>query len=924
MLKKCLFFVVCLSFIISYSIEAQVTFQTEDSYIGDYNSNISIISADMNNDQQDDLVFFNNNQQLVVGLNNGLKRSWREIEGPPFSGPVWSGLVADFNNDGVSEIVVGTSSSPIRIYSFDFEEESFTLYWQAPSSFLVQNMNASDVDNDGFLDLFLCNDLSTNFLFLNDQQSGFVDSDLIDFNTVPSSDNSGNYGSVFIDFDLDGDRDLYISKCRAGVVDPTDPRRINQLFVQQEDGSFLEMADGFGLDIGAQTWVADFCDLDLDGDLDLVVANHGEPIQMLRNDDGVYTEVSDVGELDLNLFTWQLSFHDFDNDRYPDILISADDTYYFHNNGDWTFSAQSTAFGGGLKAYSHSVGDYNNDGFLDILTAYGANPSTALLDSMWLNQKNDNNWIAFSLEGIASNKDAEGTRVDVFSDGKQMIKHVKIGHSYGIQDTRVLHFGLAEGIADSVKIYWSTDNIQNLVQPEINRKHYVQEMGCVQVVETTEVDIKLPCEGDELEFSFSESTFNNWQDGSSEDIYVTSGTEQVYAEYGDDCVLKSWVVFPNYGDTSTVDFLDVPILDGVFKPCPEQLIELKSEDSSAIWNNNEIAVSYFSGEPGVVTLSERVDCQTMNTTFIREDLSSGFNIPAPVIKYEAGQDLNINVGSYTARWYDDETSTDFFYEGPSYTFQNLESDQVIWIEDYFESSYETNVGIQEIDAAGYTSNAFNPILYFEANATIFLESIKVLSNVEGLRRVIIYDSDENEYFSETYDIIDETVLDLNVELEPGEYSITTDEAVNFSSFGTNGPILARVALPAGTSYPLSDEQEIVRITGSSMNQNFFYSFFDWQLNGGSKICDPRYSVQLEDVLAQKQNNTEALRFNNPIQDELILHYDSNADVSILDLQGKIVYSSKHNRTNSRHDVSSLLPGSYILDVDGKMQILIKI
>jgi len=137
MLKKCLFFVVCLSFIISYSIEAQVTFQTEDSYIGDYNSNISIISADMNNDQQDDLVFFNNNQQLVVGLNNGLKRSWREIEGPPFSGPVWSGLVADFNNDGVSEIVVGTSSSPIRIYSFDFEEESFTLYWQAPSSFLV-------------------------------------------------------------------------------------------------------------------------------------------------------------------------------------------------------------------------------------------------------------------------------------------------------------------------------------------------------------------------------------------------------------------------------------------------------------------------------------------------------------------------------------------------------------------------------------------------------------------------------------------------------------------------------------------------------------------------------------------------------------------------------------------------------------------
>ena len=102
-----------------------------------------------------------------------------------------------------------------------------------------------------------------------------------------------NYGTVFSDFDSDGDVDLYIAKCRQFVSDPQDPRRINQLWVNDGQGGWTEEAADRGLVFFEQSWTADFGDIDNDGDMDLAVTNHSTTLFLLENDGtGHYTDIT--------------------------------------------------------------------------------------------------------------------------------------------------------------------------------------------------------------------------------------------------------------------------------------------------------------------------------------------------------------------------------------------------------------------------------------------------------------------------------------------------------------------------------------------------------------------------------------------------------------------------------------------------------
>src|SRR5690606_20688016 len=218
--------------------------------------------------------------------------------------------------------------------------------------------------------------------------------------TVPPSDNSGNYGCVYTDFDMDGDVDFYIAKCRQGVNSPTDPRRINVLFVNDGTGQYKEDAARYGLASGRQSWTADFGDIDNDGDLDCFITQHDVISELFENiDNDTFINITFQAGLNIGGVPLQGMFADLDNDTYMDLLVTGDRMDCYRNNGDKTFT-KIEPFGNRIFG-TYGLGDLNHDGFVDV---YGStvipfnNPDPLKADFLFLNDRNDNNFVAFTLQ----------------------------------------------------------------------------------------------------------------------------------------------------------------------------------------------------------------------------------------------------------------------------------------------------------------------------------------------------------------------------------------------------------------------------------------------------------------------------------------------------------------------------------------------
>lgn len=250
-----------------------------------------------------------------------------------------------------------------------------------------------DINNDGLTDVyFTANSKGNNKLYLNKGNFRFED---ITHKAGVAGSADWCSGVTMADVNCDGFLDIYVSVV-SGVHHLTGH---NQLFINNQNGTFTESSKAYGLDFSGLSTQAAFFDYDHDGDMDCYLLNHSQkphanivdtsnrrkfdPLsgdRLYRNDRNpgtfYFTDVSGIAGIYQSSLGYGLgiSVADLNNDGWEDIYIGNDfheNDYYYLNNGNGTFSEKGAQVFRHYSRFSmgNDIADYNNDGQLDVITA---------------------------------------------------------------------------------------------------------------------------------------------------------------------------------------------------------------------------------------------------------------------------------------------------------------------------------------------------------------------------------------------------------------------------------------------------------------------------------------------------------------------------------------------------------------------------
>ena len=290
----------------------------------------------------------------------------------------------------------------------------------------------ADYDNDGWLDLYVADDSSPNYLYKNNRDGTFSD---VSFETGTSysgaGEEQGSMGVSVADYDNDGFLDIFVTNFESEQ---------NTLYRNLGVKGFLDVAGETGVAQPAKSfvgWGTSLTDFDNDGWLDLFVVNgHVYPQMELAKSE------SAAGFRQPLLLERNLG-----NGKFEDVSKASG----LRNLP--MFSARGAAFG-----------DLNNDGLVDVvITNLGDKPMVLLNTS-----ENNNQKVTFKLIQNGKNKDAIGSRITLKTDKRKLIQEVQAGTSYLSQNDFRLHFGFGESEKiESVEVRWNDGQIEKIsgVQP---------------------------------------------------------------------------------------------------------------------------------------------------------------------------------------------------------------------------------------------------------------------------------------------------------------------------------------------------------------------------------------------------------------------------------------------------------------------------
>ncbi len=923
---------------------SQISFErafTEELTDG-FRSGVAMGVADLNGNFRDDLMRQDRGRSLYVDFQKPDGSFLNVADGLSISSVrQWNIVSGDFNRNGLFDIVSAGFSDGVNIFR-QAEHGVFEKEDGGPSAEMsAQTANVIDIDGDGNPDLFVADDDAESKIFANTGDGSFVDANhWIDMATIPESDNSGNYGTVWSDVSGNGKMDLYISKCKPGVADSTDPRRVNALFLNQGDGIFVEAAADYGLANGGQSWASDFGDINNNGRMDLITVNHpNEVVLYLNEGDGEFTDITLGSGLQHPDFGIQVKFADFDNDGLVDILIAGFNHFLYLNNGNHTFTLQPNPFDVNPIA-TFALGDLNDNGFIDVYAGYTElynRPPGPVDDALWLNSGNDNHWLRFKLRGTESNRDGIGAILHAYSPLGKQTREVRAGESFGIQNSGIVHFGMGQlNSLDSLVVTWPSGIREVYRDLDVNEKYLLTEGACITSPFELEVIGELAdCTGEGVELRGPDGFDYRWITGENQrSIHVDEQglywVELIDRETG--CVHISEVVYyeaePDLRPKFATDY-PTRICSG------EELVlevvaagegELVWQDGSegrefTVDASDSFYARYDGGNCGMF-YSDTIDIELLNPALPIISSPLDFDTSAVVIEVEGDEIL----------WYEDEDSPEPDYIGG---FRELNLPQ--GIHPFYVSNRvlfpgeQYQLGKTEFEgSSAYPAPHINGGLIFDVHEDIRLESLVLFSDFDGKRTLELFDEDGVLVVSGSVELQDASEgqrVDLGWDLPPGsEYLLTTNRDTNMAVFGSFGPRLMRSN--EGISFPY-EVAGVADILITTFGASYYYYFYDWEITTGEMYCESeRISFQIT-VDSTTSTTTETvssrqdlLLYPNPASTYFLMEYKGNCRAakkwSVFDSNGRLHTSGvldADRNSPKRIPTEGLPPGLYIIELE---------
>jgi hypothetical protein len=348
----------------------------------------------------------------------------------------------------------------------------------------------SDLNNDGWPDLYVSNDFNENdYLYLNKADGTFQDQ------TSSALNYSSRFsmGSDFADMNNDGwvdfitldmlAKDETIQKLSQGEdTEENLQQKLNYGFERQfsrncfqlnnGNGTFSEIAQLSGISATDWSWGVLLADYDNDGWKDIFISN------------GIVRRPNDLDYMNFitnpNLENGLQNNVDLSDLELASEMPPGDvENFFFRNNKDLTFQNVSATWNVSRKNISNgsAYADLDNDGDLDLIIN-NINATAEILENQQAQQlgKAKNNFLKIRFKGLGANKFGLGSRVEAFGNGKQIIQENFTSRGFQSSTAPEVHLGLGEiNSLDSLKVIWPSGKIEKFTTIKANQTLTVDE-----------------------------------------------------------------------------------------------------------------------------------------------------------------------------------------------------------------------------------------------------------------------------------------------------------------------------------------------------------------------------------------------------------------------------------------------------------------